>query len=475
MPSVNATPTPIDRVLSTRMETMQLVLDGLRDLSKDVATARKGLDDLGTQVDAVNAPLASASKLAGTLAANLAGMATQMETYRVNKNPVYLVDGAALREEVQRAEDLKKELDALRQFVAIDAYNAIDRLRRWNPLSSPKVAIDFSRDSTDEVVAGLSAARQDETPWLYYLKKVEGACEDVLGQYVDLVGGIALRDHGLDRRLIRHADALVAVLVDSFGGAGALAVPSRHTPEALIQAQHIRIPLPPGWTLWSLPLVARGVGELMRAQSGEPATLHLLPDAFGTFVIGPAYAFAAVLFELDPRTVADQQRARSIFYVLRATGRGDDSKRFDRLADELEAEWDLAVAAVAHAPAPGRGQPMRAVGRPNGSSGGAGADPSEFERAYQRVESKCENAAYLAEDRWDGVQTLSDLLISPDAQASHVVALRDLLNAMWLARWDHPDALATIERQATHLAEAEPGTKPDEAGIRSGAARGENR
>jgi len=427
---------------------MSLVLAGLQQLSVDVTTARKGLDDLNDQITAMGTLLSSVTRRALAIQSELERMAGDMAIFKVTKNDDYLVNGEDLQEQTDNAAMLRRELHELRQHLSIEAWNAVRSLRRWSPLAQPKMDIDLElRNAAATLAKKVKDASIQQTPWAYYREQVRGACDELFAQYVDLVGGIALRDQGLDRSVSSHADVLVALLLESFGGRGALAVPSRHAPEALIQAQHVRIPLPPGWTLWSLPLVARGVGELLLRDLNGLASPHLLPDVFGTFVMGPAYAFAAILFELDPSVDHDQQRAGVILDTMRCIDEHDDNRRFSGLAGEIQAEWASASAAL-NAKMPG----TTAVGEDG------------FEDLFDRVRTRCENAAYLAEDRWDVVEELSENLgdkLSGTVNAG--AELRDVLNAMWLARWRNPYALDAIYDRATAAARPVTATGGDQS------------
>jgi hypothetical protein len=450
-----------DRVLRTRLESMNLVLEGLQQLSMDVTSARKGLDDLNVQINEMGALLNGVTKLATTVKSELGSMAEEMEIFNVTKNDNYLVKAEDLRAQSDNAAQLRRELLQLRQFLSVDAWTAVRDLRRWSPLSHPRVDIDLElRNAAAALGKKVGFALHQEKSWAFFREQVQGTCDELFAQYVDLVGGIALRDQGLDRRVSRHADVLVTLLLESFGGRGALAVPSRHAPQALIQAQHVRIPLPPGWTLWSLPLVARGVGELLRRDLHDIPFPQLLPDVFGVFVTGPAYAFAAILFELDPGDDHHHQRAQVILDVMRRLDEHDDSRRFSRLADEIGQQWDAATTSLA-----------------SGGAKAAALGDGVLDNLFDQVRMRCENAAYLPEDRWDMVEELSESLLKHESGAPEPGAdLRDVLNAMWLARWQKPDALDTIDERSTEAAEGATMTGGDQNEDRpAGSTRTKNR
>ncbi|MGY1804341.1 hypothetical protein ACI78T_13775 [Blastococcus sp. SYSU D00922] len=438
----------IDRVLRTRLESIDLVLKGLQELSLDVSAARKGLDDLNDQIDGMGGLVTAVTSLATQIRSGLEEMTERMQVFETTRNPAYLISSEDLLAQLGNAEKLKAKLAELRGSLSVDASNAVRQLRRWSPLSSNKTDnhIDIDRGlrlTAQKLARTVGDTQGKPEPWVYYMAQVQDSCDDLFAQYVDLVGGIALRDQGLDRRVSRPADALVTLLLQSFTRRLALAVPSRHSPQALIQAEHVRIPLPPGWTLWSLPLVAGGVGELLREDERVREGLKqmtfpdLLPDVFGTFVLGPAYAFAAVLFELDPRLASDRRRAHAILRVLRHLDEQDDNRRFSELAGEIEKEWAKAEQVWEESRASGNGS---SVVLP---------DEAGIRQVFAEVAAHCENAAYLAQDHWDDVEALSSALRTADVALGPQPDLRDVLNAMWLARWRHPESLTRIDQRAT--------------------------
>ncbi len=181
-------------------------------------------------------------------------------------------------------------------------------------------------------------------------------------------------------------------------------------------------------------MAATGVGELLRKQLPDAPPAWLVAEVFGTYVLGPSYAFAALMLELDPRVAADQARARTILHTLARMDRNDDQGRFTALADSLGEEWSHAVSAAA----PGAAEDSPST-----------APDEELDRAFAAVEGACRKASYLAEDRWSDVEELSHAL-SGEGEGPPLknVDVRDLTNAMWLARWNAPDAVERIEARA---------------------------
>jgi hypothetical protein len=429
----------VDRVLATRLESVRHILLGLKGLSQDVKEARRGLDDLDEQVAQLGVALTRVTRKIGTVQNEVAWMATSMGRYEDNGKLSYIVKAADLSTQAEELTQLKQVLEQLEDDLNVRTGKSVTAMRRWAPLSQPSNDIDVTlKRLAIELGATLAETEGQPDPWSYYAGVVRSQCDDLFAQYVDLVGGIAMRDHGLDRQVSPAADRLVHELTVSFGGSDAtMAVPSRHTTEALIHAQHVRIPLPPGWTLWSLPLLARGAGELLlRSLNVQDEWADLVPDVFGVYVAGPAYVLASVLIELDPAQPQARLRARVMFEALRTLGADDDRDRFGRLADEIGAEWDRAASAVR-----GEGEADEPV-----------ADDA-VTAAFRLVEQVCADGVFLPKDRWDDVTQLARRLGGEEETEGQANDFRDLLNAMWLARWNHPGALDDIDARSAQEAQ----------------------
>jgi hypothetical protein len=120
----------------------------------------------------------------------------------------------------------------------------------------------------------------------------------------------------------------------------------------------------PEWTLWALPFAAHEVWhialgeELIASLKGDiesanrPTTLldgentqSCLADAFATYTLGPAYAYAAIALLLDPARPADETRVCAILRALRDDAASDDegpTESYAMIANELRRAWDAA-------------------------------------------------------------------------------------------------------------------------------------
>jgi hypothetical protein len=184
---------------------------------------------------------------------------------------------------------------------------------------------------------------------------LEGACESLFGEIVELMGGLALRDRSVDRWLFAVADKLVEWYAQRVNDSWAVTVPRVRGAVARKLISIVGLSFPE-WSVWALPLTAHefarqsfrfsrkaarikeqievalpGVWE--GQQISQPEVLYA--DAFATFTTGPAYLLATIGLRLSPQEAA---RALVIFRVLE---RLDDRKKTfhkDFLAD-FRAQW----------------------------------------------------------------------------------------------------------------------------------------
>jgi hypothetical protein len=139
--------------------------------------------------------------------------------------------------------------------------------------------------------------------------------EPLFAEYVDFLGGLALRNTGIDEGVCHMADELLErchLIADSTLW-HSLTVPARRMPPESTIARMIRLGFPE-WTVWAVPLGVYEYGHVvvtenreLRDQVKESALEeHLdalriyLADAFATYCMGPSYAYASILLALDP-------------------------------------------------------------------------------------------------------------------------------------------------------------------------------
>ncbi len=156
--------------------------------------------------------------------------------------------------------------------------------------------------------------------WKEYAQRLYTSGERLFEEYVDLVSGVALRDTGFDRGISRLAEELLkdGRTIGSFTW-NALTIPAREEALEVTAARIVRLGFPE-WTIWTLPLAAyelgsnyadydKKVADRINWHGGEADELMVLvADAFATYLLGPAYACAAILMRLDPADSFDERR-----------------------------------------------------------------------------------------------------------------------------------------------------------------------
>jgi hypothetical protein len=242
-----------------------------------------------------------------------------------------------------------------------------------------------------------------ELAWKEY-ERVSGEQHDVLEElyvdYVDLLGGLALRDKGFDEGICQLAEELIEIIQRNNNStyydpaSSSLAIPSRQSALCMRLSSVIHIGFPE-WTIWALPFAAHEFWHVviskqpnydnsllnfvknnllntMQDLSEKPhldnlvmiidkssedikkynLVQELLADAFATFVMGPAYAFASILLRFDPSVVCERENCyasdpRRVYAVLRilkleSEGGYRGIGNYGRIISDLESEWNNA-------------------------------------------------------------------------------------------------------------------------------------
>jgi len=304
-----------------------------------------------------------------------------------------------------------------------------------------------------------------EKAWELYAERLHGLSKEVFDEYVDFLHGLAMRDAGLDGEICQLADELTRIWkmrdVDH-----SLTIPTRQEAITSTLARIIRLGFPE-WTIWALPLTAHELGHVVASKNEqlrgfveeegaiEPARSHLedyLADAFATYVMGPAYAFAAVLMRFNPVSAydddyehpADAKRAYFVFNILQLMNEQADLKDpYTGIIDQLRLEWNAALEQAK--------QPVKLETR----------DEEQLNKWIASLKAKdllrkAITVTYSA-DRWDSAVELQGKIEQHLKDGERGIEqlgsleLRDVLNAAWLSRIHNPGKTQMIENLALAL------------------------
>jgi hypothetical protein len=272
--------------------------------------------------------------------------------------------------------------------------------QRWSRLSADDLLDTHIREIFAEQAKNLVTAidklrtNSPDAAWSTYQQTIRGASEDLFSEYVEFLSGLALRDTGLGGPLTVAAAANehdhgngaieqlgpdVYMMADDLvkqiyriGEADlwhSLTIPARRDAAARTVARMIRLGFPE-WTIWAVPLSAYEFGRVVidrkkaeivdryaAANGAVGQGLEIvLADAFATYALGPAYAYASVYVLLDPGTAArrangegaaaagpacgDSERAFVVFRMLELM---DEGGALTAVINELRRRWMMAV------------------------------------------------------------------------------------------------------------------------------------
>jgi len=284
-----------------------------------LANDLRNIYQVNTAIGSLEALVSQAKRLIG-----LAGLAPDIQKQ--------------LKERTTQADDglkeLKSQLEILQERASkltLSSSNE-DQIYEHEGLTTEMVKTK-TRDLEDVVLA----KHLDGTPEApYELLARISSIQPLWAEHIEAVAGVVLRDDRFDSGLSKHCDQVVDLCRKTpFGLKKTLNVLGRD--HAILKdvdwAVFLRFP---AWTIWALPLIAHEfwhaasrqlpASKGLRLRLGEfpkweetwndPLVQDCLADAFGTYVIGPAYAFACVLLILDANSPADQRRADAIFATI---------------------------------------------------------------------------------------------------------------------------------------------------------------
>jgi hypothetical protein len=342
--------------------------------------------------------------------------------------------------------------------------------------------------------------------WVRYVA-IHRDSRDVFQEYLDFLNGLAFRQHakdGLDiNNICQVADELIWSCSKFVFLSPSLTVPAHQEKLVVTLGRIVRLPVAE-WTIWSLPLIAHEFGhvvigddsneklrELIRmtvpqflksdpdcqvclanaragaevraAEQAQGKLNEYLADAFGTYMMGPAYACALIHLRLNPicpsgpdaENHVDHERAYVVLGMLKQMNAHTQAREeYKGILERLEKNWQEMVASANKAAAPGGvvlpqaqlqllDEVVRAI----------------WDRFYDHL---TDTPLYPHEGRQEGwlvakewgsrwvkaLQNAAPLTLPAVAVDS---MLRDALNAAWFARIEQRDKADIIEPKVHEL------------------------
>lgn len=295
------------------------------------------------------------------------------------------------------------------------------------------------------------ASRADDLlskAWGVYSTEMLEKAQAVFTDYVDILRGLALRDAGFDEGIFNIADELIRPYPVTDGLPwSSLTIPAREVVSRTISLI-IRLGYPE-WTLWALPLTAYefghivaqknpGIGAFIAKKAEDSPTIskeHLVDyfaDALATYLMGPAYASAALLLFFDPVSAYEDKtehpafakRAHVILKMLEQMNERvkDGGSPYLAIIDELREAWQAGL---------DQNHPQREIDK---------QEVDELDRIVIDLNRPLDinfEKPYSAWNWASFVQEWKDRLLEDQGKAIQFDGSedsRDVLNAAWLCR-----------------------------------------
>ena len=336
------------------------------------------------------------------------------------------------------------------------------------------------QDEVNALRARLAQADTEDAlaaAWNDY-RRVYESSQDLFRESLEFLGGLVFRQKKMPRAVYGVADALVRDMAKT-GKKHSLTVPSSHDAVKRTFGRIIRLRYPE-WTMWTLPLTAHAYGHVMveeapaagaprvavvadggaqllavAARDGDDRVNRFLreyyTDAFATFTMGPAYACAALLLRFNPACeekdgASDLIRGEVILETLRHMGGAPGlMNQYTGVIEQLKLRWSTILQ---------RTRPAALL-----TDAERQQVHAHVEQFYRMLDRKFLYSRYSANDlsrafqwagEWNRQIDASNLKLRlPDITAES--SLRDVLNAAWLSRLDHPDECERIAEIAHEL------------------------
>ena len=284
----------------------------------------------------------------------------------------------------------------------------------------------------------------DETTWSELNRIEDASNETVFAASVELLGGIALRDVRLNAEVCELAEELLKTIRSApahrWAMLGGLA-------SILMRLDDVvRLPFPQ-WSVWHLPFAVHELwrvevqlfadikGRLPQDKLNKPDIDQCLADACTTYVLGPAFAYAALTLSFDPADSRFDSRVEAICAMLvHMTGQERGGVSYEQtVAAMIEAEWKIAKDAARRAAAAPSPEPqerfLKQLRDALSQELGAQEPRNAFDAAWDRAVATLTVAQPVALAQEDDFQPLC----KPLAEALQDFGFLSFSQSMWKA------------------------------------------
>jgi hypothetical protein len=285
--------------------------------------------------------------------------------------------------------------------------------------------------------------------------------QSLLSEYLEFIGGLALRDAGFDDGMCNYADKLIALVSGSTSSS--VAIPARQETIRMTWGRIVRMGCPE-WTLWALPLTAHDVWytaaqdnlktENIKDFTGEERWVQeCLADAYAVWSTGPAYAYAAFFLRLDPFCVGEDRegcthdlRAHAILKMWELMDKADGGNLpYLDVRSKLRDQW---LDALAYAPTQrqidGDGNPDFPV------------DKEKMKQLDELIATQFDalhqyGSGGFSAQNWRSIQDWPERLRNGQPIEHPEADFRWVLNAAWVARIEKPEKTSVIQEGAAKV------------------------
>jgi hypothetical protein len=457
-----------DLILRTKVEILQQNLAQVKQFVDDVKNRQRGLSrlsdllgqDIPSQVDTAFEAIDQSKSVLRRSNQREAIQQLEVAEEKIDTIQVMLKQAMEILMDLQaRYVEIDEALDdTLRRELGIKAKSTSSKLVEIHRIRKEAESKNDQSEANDLL----------QKSWKLYNDQIIQDSQLIFEEYVDFLGGLTLRDAFVDLGICQIADDLIAKWEkDAVTAWGSLTIPAHRETMEVSAARIIRLGFPE-WTIWGLPLTARGFGDVVIAEreelkqyiidhsADEKARIHLhnfLADAFATYAMGPAYVYAAILLRFDPRSAYDDKRdeppgakrAYVMFTMLEQMKEAALETAFvDPYSDiikKVREEWEAALLQVK-------------------ASGSLPATEEEQLKQwvtyfFKYLKSNTYDEALYSRELWSRIEDLSKELLRDDIDAIDLdkYELRDVLNAAWACRVNQKDDTAAIAKAAGKLCE----------------------